>query len=484
MSELPPLPPGFQLAPAQGAMPPLPPGFEMAPQSGGVMDFIKSIPHGVMSGVSNALSASGQSAAHEMSQPELAADIPNPQATQQILEKNVTGQTHVPEGRAGRFGAAIGEGLGNPSSYIGPGGIALKVGGSVLSSVGGEGGRQAAEGTRYEIPAQIAGSLAGGVAAVKGLGPKVEKAAVPTYRELKTAATADYNAARNSGLELHPQGVASFASKAEQELTGPNHGFTGGQYGDAPKTFAVLDTLQNPPAGAVVTASNLDAVRKNLGRLARETREGKPTPDSAAASVALENLNKYTENIPQNHILAGSAPDYLRATKQGNANYAAAQRVRQVDSKIIRAENNAAGGIATSVDNQIKSQLRTILNNPKAQRGMNAAEVAALDRVNRGTLTSNTLRQAGRGGAGVIPLMGHIGLAAGSGGSTIPAQIALAAALYGARKGAERMTVNSANKLAEMLAKRSPEYQRRAAMIQPTDMTPNKAAILRALLAH
>jgi hypothetical protein len=103
-----------------------------------------------------------------MSQPE---DYnPTPQETQRAVEENVTGATHRPEGDAGKFGAAIGEALGNPSSYLGPGGLPLKAGTAVLGAIGGEAGRQAAEGTPYETPAHLVGGLAGGAAAVKTFG--------------------------------------------------------------------------------------------------------------------------------------------------------------------------------------------------------------------------------------------------------------------------------------------------------------------------
>jgi hypothetical protein len=131
-------------------------------------DFAKSIPHGIMSGISSALSATGAAANAEMSQPE--NPDPTPQETQQALEDNVTGATHRPEGNAGKLGAAIGEALGNPTSYLGPGSLPLKVGAAILSAAGGEAGRQAAEGTKYETPAQLSGGLVSGVAAMKTLG--------------------------------------------------------------------------------------------------------------------------------------------------------------------------------------------------------------------------------------------------------------------------------------------------------------------------
>lgn len=450
---------------------------------GHAADFVKSIPRGIFNSATSAPNTSTMFAVSPM-EAELERTAPERMRAIEAAKKSM----YAPQGRAGRFGEAVGEGLGNPASYLGPGTLGLKLGGSVLSSLGGEAGGQLAEDTKFEAPAKIIGSLAGGTAAVKAFAPSASKAAVPTYRELKDAATADYNAARNSGLELRPQGVASFASKVGQDLSGPNYGFTGGQFGDAPKTFSVLDTLQKPPVGSTVTASNIDAIRKNLGRLSRETVEGKPTPDAAAASVALQRLNEYAENIPQNHILAGDPSEYVRATKQGNANYSAAQRVRNFDVRLTKAENATDRQVAGSLDSQIKTKVGSMLDNPQKMRGLTQAEKDQIQLINSGSLVSNTLRQLGRGGAGVVPAGFHavIGapMAAATGGASMVPQALLAAGLYGARKGAEKMTVSRANKLADMLAKRSPLYESRVNALPLPDLGPNRAAIVRALLAH
>lgn len=399
--------------------------------------------------------------------------------------EGVTGEFYKPQTRAGKVAEAVTSSVANPISYVGPGTAALKIGGAALSGAAGEGGRQAAEGTKYEIPAQIAGSLLGGVAGAKALGPASERAAVPTTGELRNAAISGgrhggYDAATASGLELHPQGVANIASGIEQDLVN-THAHTGGQYGTAPKTLAVLDELQNPPAGATITAANLSTIRKNLGRIAGETNEGRPTPDAHAASVALEHLRNYTENIPASHVLAGDAPAYANAIREANANYAAMARSRTIDTKLTRAENNAAGGIHTSSDNQIKSQIRQILNNPKQQRGFSREELAAMDSLNRGTVASNSLRQVGRAGAGVVPMMAHALAAVGTGGASIGPSLAIGVPLYAARKIAERLTRGQANRLDEMIRSRSPEFQQRASRVPHTSNAPHIAAIARAL---
>lgn len=79
-------------------------------------------------------------------------DAPAPEQGAEILEKEVTGPMHRPEGRAGKFGASVGEFLGNPASYLLPGSVPFKVGTAVLGGLGSEAGGQLGEGTPLEVP--------------------------------------------------------------------------------------------------------------------------------------------------------------------------------------------------------------------------------------------------------------------------------------------------------------------------------------------
>lgn len=445
-------------------------------------DFFKSIPRGLIGGLTSAPNPSM---------------VPTPEedaAVAPVRERAIhalQAQTPAPQGRAGQFGHAVGEGLGNPLSYMGPGSLALKTGGAVLSALGGEGGRQAAEGTPFEKPAQIGGAVLGGVTASKALGPGTPKAAIPSHSELFTEAKAGYKAARASGLEVDPQGVSGWATRIEQELLGPDHGFTGGAQGVAPKTLGVLGTLQTPPSGAVVTASNIDALRKNLGRIAQETQPAqgglaKPTPDAAAASIALQRLNEFVEGDLRRFVVGGDPESYVRQVQKANANWGAGERTRDFDARLTKAERATDRQVAGSLDSQIKIKAGQLLDNPVKTRGLTPEEFQQLELINSGDWKSNTLRQVGRGGAGVVPLMAQAAAAPGifmAGGPFASAVQALAAAgMYGARKGSEAMTKSRAEKLAEMLAKRSPLYEDRVRNLPPADTVSGKAAIIRALL--
>jgi hypothetical protein len=447
------------------------------------MDFIKSIPRGLVTG---ATSLPNPNAA--LSQDEQATELAGRKAAADTVKASLP----APQGSVGRYGEAVGEGLGNPLSYVGPGSLPLKIGGAILSSAGSEGAGQATEGTAFEKPARLAGALMGGVSAGKMLGPGAPKAAIPTSDELFKAGGQGYAAARNSGLEISTNPVSSWATQLEQELIGPDHGFTGGPQGVAPKTLGVLATLQAAPDGAIITASNIDAIRKNLGRIAEETQPAgpggvaKPTPDAAAASIARKSLNEFTEHLPEGAVVAGDAANYVRATKEANANWAAGERTRDFDTRLTKADNAADRQIAGSLDSQIKTKAGQLLDNPLTKKTSTPEEFAQLQLINSGDWKSNTLRQLGRGGAGVIPLMAQLTaagpLASATGGASLIPQAALAASLYGARKGAEAMTKSRAQEFAEMLAKRSPEYERRVSELPAISTAPQAAAIARALL--
>ncbi len=446
-------------------------------------DFVKSIPRGLVTGLTSAPNPS-----LVPTEDEQMAVAPTRQAATQTLKAPLP----VPQGPAGRIGEAVGEGVGNPVSYIGPGGPLLKVGGAALSSAASEGAGQATEGTAYEKPARIAAALAGGVVAGKALGPGQPRAAIPTAAELRAAADKGYAAAASSGIVLDPKAVAGWAQTVEQQLNAK--GFSGGQRGTAPKTMGALEDLRIPPTGAGVigiTPEGIDALRATLKNIAAETQPSiggaiVATRDAAAANKALAALGKYTEAIPSGHVLAGDAKAYSSAIKQANGDYGSFARVRDYDARLTKAERATDRQVAGSLDSQIKQKSGQLLD--RGAKGLNDAEKAQLELINSGGPVSNTLRQLGRGGAGVIPLMTQAAvaapLAAATGGASILPQAGVAAALYGARKGSEQITKYRANKLVEMLAKRSPEYEARVKDLPAVSGDANKAAIVRALLAR
>lgn len=127
---------------------------------GAVADFFSSIPRGLLHGLSSAAAASGRAEAPLSGVDP--AEVPGAEQATDLVEKNVTGALPKPQGDAGRYGAAVGDVLGNPASWIGPGSVLAKAATGVGSAVGSEAAGDAFKGSPYEGIARLAGSIVGG----------------------------------------------------------------------------------------------------------------------------------------------------------------------------------------------------------------------------------------------------------------------------------------------------------------------------------
>jgi hypothetical protein len=450
-------------------------------------DFGKSMLGGIASSVARAAKSQQIEAdlmARTVGTPtsaDVGNELPTPEKAAEMIGLS-------PQGRAGKFGAAVGESLAQPISYIGAGSLPLKLGANALAALASEGAGQATEGTAYETPARLLAGVAAGGFAGRKFGPKAEKAEIPTEEQLRMAKEAGYQKVRASGVEIDPEALGKWAVQQQQELTnGPKYAFTGGSEGTAPKTMGLLDKIQSNSAGATtVTASNLDTVRRYINNIAGETRDFKPTADAKAAMVLKRAYADFLENPPEGAVVAGDAADFASTLQRANRDNAAFERVRDFNNKIANAEETAAGPTHPSLNTTLAAEARKFLKNPKAQRGYTPEEIAAVRGLNRGGMVSGTLNQLGRlAPAGPVTAglhaAGFVPAAIATGGASIAPQIAAMAALYGARRGGAAMTANRAQNLIDMLAMRSPLYQQRLNALPPPPPGAAMPAALRAL---
>lgn len=194
-------------------------------------------------------------------------DAPTPEQGMQILEKEVTGPMYRPEGRAGQFGASVGEFLGNPASYMAPGSMPLKVGAAVLGGLGSEAGGQLGEGTPWEGPLRFAGGALGVLgplgAAKLATGARAAETLVPAATGSARPIAAGEARALKSRVRLSP---AEWAAKK---------GFPGG--GTTPNggpTFAGTEHLY-PAAEGQRNIVNIPLTGSRKGDYRLANKEGK-----------------------------------------------------------------------------------------------------------------------------------------------------------------------------------------------------------------
>ncbi len=299
----------------------------------------------------------------------------------------------------------------------------------------------------------------------------------PTAQQLKTVAAKGYDAARASDMTVPGADIAGMANQLQQTLQG-EHGVIAKT---APKTFAILDELAAPPAGAVGTYPGLEAARRGLSAISSEGGT-----DGFAAQKAVGALNKFIDEM---------APEAADA----RANYAAAMRSNALTGELDRAntgilEQAQARAEAThsgqNLDNAIRQRVASLLQSPDRVGGFSQAEIDALKGVVAGGPVQNIARRGGNllgGGQGMHGgALGTLGAVIGSHyGPEVAGAGAAAPILAGAglKKLENALSVRQLNNADEIVRQNSPLY--RAMQSEGALTTPaigRNSAVLRAIL--
>lgn len=319
----------------------------------------------------------------------------------------------------------------------------------------------------------------GWAAAQTGRGFRRELPAVPTAEELRAAGSAGYDQARAMGVDYHPQAVAQMAStlRAELEQDGINPIV-------APKSFKLLQMLEQPPPGAGASLGGLDTARKAFRLAARDFSN--PTEQLAATKI-IQQLDRFTENPDAASVVAGPAAAAGAVQKDARGNYAAAMRSRTFAGKQDQATLHAgASNSGANLDNALRQRVRDVLKSDKASAGYSDEELAAMRRFVIGDKSRNTLRKIANafGGGGGLGTMATAAAGFGSGGylaggpTGAVAGVALPVLGWGAKKAENMLAKKGMGQIDEQLRMRSPLYNQRAANAPVNPVSPAMRALL------
>jgi hypothetical protein len=403
--------------------------------------------------------------------------------------------SYEPKTDVGRVGQKIGEFV--PASMLGGGGI---VRGAVLSGAGSELGRKLAEGTKYEVPAQIAGAVLGGSV--------LPKKTSLTAKNLGDAADLGYNNPAVKNLRIDPAGPARLADDAvvamEAKGARPYIAQTAYQSVDELRNLPNTTAAKNMQAGGLnpaATVEDVKGVRTVLNKVTQDGTDaltGKLNTSANAANVAKRKISDYLDNIPPSDVVAGDAAAAGAALRDATGNYAAKERMRVVDALTRRAEvNTGSANSGQNINNQTRQQLKSLLLNEKKNAGFNKAEMGQLERAVLGTKTGNAARFVGNAlapsGAMLFQNSASVGgLGAGAayllGGD--PAQYGAAAAVgaqvlgRGARRIGNASTARQTQKFRDMVSSRAPLANDRE-MLRALGISPTTTnlSLVQALMA-
>ncbi len=313
-------------------------------------------------------------------------------------------------------------------------------GGTVYGFGTGEGG--IASRTENALRGAVGGAVIGGAIPVVGdlarrgfegiansRAAKAAMAAAPSMDDLRAAASRLYAQADQSA----PLPRAEFAKQAS------------GMLDDA--TRSGMDDMLTPGASRVAgkmdTAAQstdpnigfreLDILRKQAGIPAGNVANN---TEAAIASRMIEGIDDYIDSVdPALSAALGKARDMWGQLRRSDT----------VDRAIERAKLAASG-----FENGLRSEFRAILKNPKAVRGFNKAELAAIRQVVQGTPVGNLMRQLGRIGIGLSGQSNGLGATVGGlGVAALTSNPMIGAAAVGAGTAMKALAERSTRKAAE-----------------------------------
>lgn len=319
--------------------------------------------------------------------------------------ESITGKFGKPKSEIGKYAESVGEFV--PAVAAGPGGLIRKAAQAAGGGIGSEYAGHKVEEYLGPTAGSIARVLGGaaGMGAGGGVASKFKRDTTPTAEMLERASDAAYAQAKVLPLELDKGGMDRLATSIIADLKADSH-----RDYLSPKTFRAIEELKTP-AGANATVSDIDGVRKLLGRA------GASHEEKAAANLAKKRIDDYLENIPAGHVVSGDPSQVSQIFREARGNYAPLMRSEQVTEAVEEAQRAAASsGSGANIDNATRQHLKALRNNEKEMRGWSRDEKSMLDRIIQGGPIANTARKIGKfAPTGVVSSLPTIGAFLGGG---------------------------------------------------------------------
>jgi hypothetical protein len=119
--------------------------------------------------------------------------------------------------------------------------------------------------------------------------------------------------------------------------------------------------------------------------------------EARLGSRMISQIDEMVQNLKPADILQGSKVEGLNALLKGRTLWGAARKSELIEDLVTSATNRAStSGVGGNVENAIRQNLRKILDSKRLRRGFTKDELAAIQKVVRGSWTQNALRQIGR----------------------------------------------------------------------------------------
>jgi hypothetical protein len=260
---------------------------------------------------------------------------------------------------------------------------------------------------------------------------------------LKAASGKAYDAADNAGVILKPTAVQRLAKEVQDDLA---------EFGYMPelqpKVGAFLGRL-NTMANDNVTLKGVDQLRKAAGLMGKSLE---PSEREIARQI-IKKIDKHLDDLDPRDILPGKGVDMrggVSALKEARRLWGMQRKAEMIEEAVEKAANNAAAAHSGgNIDNALRQQFRSILNNPKKSRGLSRDERAAMELIVRGVKGERLLRTLAKlspNGNGLMAILQMGGI-----GALGPQALVAPAVGIPAKMAAERLTPSRIDQLSRVV---------------------------------
>jgi hypothetical protein len=265
-------------------------------------------------------------------------------------------------------------------------------------------------------------------------------ASAPSAATIKASSKAAYDAAKATGAEIAPQAISILQHDVRALLKGEGLIMPSGRMTTAyPKVNAAVEAIEEYAAGPV-SIEQAQTLLKTLRRVQKSI-----DPDEARIGNMLVNqFEDFMDNLPPSAFPRGKGTEAIKEWSKGRSEWARFRKVQTIESLIDKAQL-AKGGF----DEGLRDGFRSVLRNPKKQRGFNADELAAMRKFVAGGPVGDFLGFLANGSSLPAAMTGHV--FGGPVGSMVAAggKMALGAA---ARAGLNRDAANAGEALRAAVA--------------------------------
>ena len=276
-----------------------------------------------------------------------------------------------------------------------------------------------------------------------GAGRQADKAlkeATPTAEAVKSQAQALYRQADDLGVQVKPESFSDLAQDVATTLQ--KEGFHPKMH---PKAATALgEIMEKADSGQPLSLQDIQIMR----RLAGSAGQSLEPDERRVAGLMIDKIDDFVENMDAGTALSGNAEEAGALLKQARGLWRTTKKNDVLEEAVFKAQNQASG-----FENGIRTQLRSIINNPKKRRNFTASEIEKMQKIVSGGSDApvDALRWLSKMSPTVSGGSNWLGSglssAAGFGLGGPVGAVAAPAVGYGAQRAVERRTAGLTDKL-------------------------------------